>query len=99
MNLDKLLIEASTPELLEEEFNRYKKIKTDGLISPPKVNIQVGVDGVSWEGFEKDIKNQCLYISNRIKNGTYFFNPFREVPISKKKTYKNRKKENRAMKG
>lgn len=84
MNLDKLLIDVSTPELLEEEFNRYKKIKTDELISPPKVNIQVGVDGVSWEGFEKDIKNQCLYISNRIKNGTYFFNPFREVPIAKK---------------
>lgn len=89
MNLDELLIKESTPELLEEEYYLYKKLKTDELTRPPKVNIQVGVDGINWKNFEMSIKLESLHISKRLRNGTYFFQPFREIPIVKEPNSKN----------
>lgn len=83
MKLDNILTETSTPQLLREEFYTYKKIKTDELANPPRINIQVGVDGISWEGFEKNIENECIHISERVKRGTYFFQPFREIEVAK----------------
>ncbi|MGM7634558.1 reverse transcriptase domain-containing protein [Bacillus sp. Hm123] len=83
MKVDQQLLSLSMPGLLEEEFYLYKKIKTDDLLIPPKIKIQVGADGVKWESFEENIKQECLHISNRVRKGSYFFKPFREVEIPK----------------
>jgi RNA-directed DNA polymerase len=42
-----------------------------------------GVDGISIEDFEKDLKNNLYKIWNRMSSGTYFPQPVREVLIPK----------------
>ncbi|MGI5143029.1 hypothetical protein [Streptomyces sp. CA-106110] len=43
-----------------------------------------GVDAVSMEEFEKDLKNNLYRIWNRLSSGTYFPPPVRAVEIPKK---------------
>jgi len=80
--LEEQLISACTTEQLKEEFFKYKKSKTDPL-NPRKINVPMGVDGVSWKAFERDLDHQVYAISERVRNGSYFFSPFREVVIPK----------------
>ena len=42
-----------------------------------------GVDGVSIEAFEKDLKNNLYKVWNRMSSGTYFPPPVRAVEIPK----------------
>ena len=42
-----------------------------------------GVDGVSIEDFERDLKGNLYKIWNRMSSGTYFAEPVREVLIPK----------------
>ncbi len=42
-----------------------------------------GVDRVSLEGFEKDLKGNLYKIWNRLSSGSYFPPPVRSVEISK----------------
>lgn len=79
MTLDRKLIQSSTPDDIVEQFNLYKTLKTDDIDGKTKVKIEMGVDGVYWETFEKNIQNVANDMSVRIANGTYFFHPFREV--------------------
>ena len=44
---------------------------------------RAGVDGVSIEDFEKDLKNNLYKIWNRMSSGTYFPPPVRAVEIPK----------------
>lgn len=82
-NLDEQLKKLATPENVKNEYFLYKAIKTDRLITPHKVNVPIGCDGVTYVDFEKQLDIQSEQIANRLKNGTYFFFPFREVEISK----------------
>jgi RNA-directed DNA polymerase len=59
-------------QLVWEAFKRVKANKG-----------AAGVDGVSIEGFEKDLKNQLYKIWNRLSSGTYFPPPVRAVEIPK----------------
>ena len=43
-----------------------------------------GVDGVTIEQFEKDLKSNLYKIWNRMSSGSYFPPPVRAVPIPKK---------------
>jgi RNA-directed DNA polymerase len=43
-----------------------------------------GIDGVTLEGFEKDLKNNLYKIWNRLSSGTYFPPPIKAVNIPKK---------------
>ena len=43
-----------------------------------------GVDGVTIEDFEKDLKNNLYKVWNRMSSGTYFPPPFAAVSIPKK---------------
>src|SRR4051812_23234676 len=42
-----------------------------------------GVDGVSIEAFEKDLKNNLYKVWNRMSSGTYFPPDVKAVPIPK----------------
>jgi len=42
-----------------------------------------GVDGVSVEGFEKDLQGNLYMVWNRLSSGTYFPPPVRAVQIPK----------------
>ena len=42
-----------------------------------------GVDGVSIEAFEKDLKNNLFKVWNRMSSGTYFPPDVKAVPIPK----------------
>ena len=42
-----------------------------------------GVDGITIDDFEKDLKNSLYKIWNRMSSGTYFPKPVREVTIPK----------------
>ena len=59
-------------QLVWEAFKRVKANKG-----------AAGVDGVSIEDFEKDLKNQLYKIWNRLSSGTYFPPPVRAVEIPK----------------
>jgi RNA-directed DNA polymerase len=58
-------------QLVWEAFKRVKANKG-----------AAGVDGVSIEEFEKDLKNQLYKIWNRLSSGTYFPPPVRAVESS-----------------
>lgn len=59
-----------------EVWRAYQKVKDNKGAA--------GVDRVSLEGFEKDLKNQLYQIWNRMSSGSYFPPPVRAVPIPKK---------------
>ena len=42
-----------------------------------------GIDGITIEDFERDLKNNLYKIWNRMSSGTYFPQPVREVIIPK----------------
>jgi RNA-directed DNA polymerase len=58
-----------------EVWEAYQKVKANRGAS--------GVDGVSLEEFEKDLKNNLYRIWNRMSSGSYFPPPVRVVPIPK----------------
>jgi RNA-directed DNA polymerase len=58
-----------------EVWEAYQKVKANKGAS--------GVDGVTIETFEKDLKNNLYRIWNRMSSGTYFPPPVRAVPIPK----------------
>lgn len=43
----------------------------------------MGVDGVDFQNFERNLDKFAYSICNRIRNGRYFFSPFLEVAVSK----------------
>jgi RNA-directed DNA polymerase len=82
-SLDKVLLEHATKENIMQIYYEYKSSKTDSFYNPPRVKIQMGVDGVNWEAFSRNLDINCQNISNRIVTGKYFFKPFRELEIPK----------------
>jgi RNA-directed DNA polymerase len=57
-------------------WNAYKKVKAN--------HGAAGVDGVSIEEFEKDLKDNLYKLWNRMASGTYFPPAVKAVPIPKK---------------
>ena len=43
-----------------------------------------GIDGMSWEDLDKDLKSQLYKLWNRLSSGSYFPPPVKEVEIAKK---------------
>lgn len=83
MNLDKELIKQCNADNIKKLFNSYKLSKTDSLSKTPTVTVPMGIDGVKWEHFEKDLNNRSNSICKKLKNGKYKFKPFREEIKSK----------------
>jgi RNA-directed DNA polymerase len=79
--LDECLLDNFTEENVKTCFRDFKNSKYDVFIK--EVKIQMGVDGITWETFEKELENNSNHICKRVKNGKYLFSPFREVEISK----------------
>ena len=59
-----------------EVLNAYKAVKANKGAG--------GVDGVEFEGFDKDWKNRLYRLWNRMASGSYFPKPVRGVEIPKK---------------
>jgi RNA-directed DNA polymerase len=57
-------------------WNAYKKVKAN--------RGSAGIDGVSIEEFEKDLKNNLYKLWNRMASGSYFPPAVKAVPIPKK---------------
>ena len=57
-------------------WNAYKKVKAN--------HGAAGVDGVSIEEFDKDIKDNLYKLWNRMASGTYFPPAVKAVPIPKR---------------
>jgi RNA-directed DNA polymerase len=57
-------------------WNAYKKVKANRGAA--------GIDGVSIEEFEKDLKNNLYKLWNRMSSGSYFPPTVKAVPIPKK---------------
>lgn len=85
--IDQILDEAFTPERIVAAFLAYKRDKWDHLsgmdIDNAVINIRLGVDGVTWEAFEKQLSRNASNISRRIREGKYLFHPFREIDVLK----------------
>jgi len=85
-DIDQILDGAFTPERVAQAFYDYKRAKWDhfsGLDDDADIEIPLGVDGVKWQGFEKQLWRNARNISRRIHEGTYLFHPFREVNVRK----------------
>ncbi len=83
-NLDDVLKEFATLENIRQIYLEYEQAKTDTMYFPPKVKVQMGVDGIDWKSFRANLDHHCKSIADRIISGKYFFKPFREVAIQKK---------------
>lgn len=85
-NIDIILENKFTPERIIEAFYDYKRSKWDHFSDPdtPEINVPMGADGIKYEAFEKQIDRNAKNISNRVRNDSYVFYPFREVDKPKK---------------
>ena len=67
----------------DKPFNISKQLVLEAFKRVKANKGAAGVDGVSIEDFEKDLKNQLYKIWNRLSSGTYFPPPVRAVEIPK----------------
>ncbi|WP_298908988.1 reverse transcriptase domain-containing protein [uncultured Nostoc sp.] len=81
-NLDDLLTEYFQPEKLKAAFKAYEQQKTD-FFQQGEPKVQMGVDGISYQTFKKELDLRCQVLSNRLFKGTYQFYTFREIEIPK----------------
>jgi len=83
--IDDMLIAAFTVERVKAAFYDYKYAKWDHFsdTAEPSILIPMGVDGVSFEAFERQLERHARNISRRVSEGNYLFQPFREVEIEK----------------
>ena len=79
--MDDKIQAAYTPECFIETFKTYKEAKTD--IYTKIVKIPMGVDGVDWKDFERNINAIAEHVCKRAREGRHFFSPFREIEIPK----------------
>jgi RNA-directed DNA polymerase len=64
--------EISQQQVLEA----YKRVKAN--------HGAAGIDGITFEAYEKDLKNNLYKLWNRMSSGTYFPKPVKGVEIPKK---------------
>jgi len=81
MSLDDVLLKRFTVEEFSREFLLYKALKTD--IYTKNVLIPMGVDGVDYENFDKNLRYYAEKACKRVHEGKYFFSPFRELDVPK----------------
>ncbi len=81
-SLDDILTEYFQPERLKAAFEAYEKQKID-FFQQGEPKVQMGIDGISYQTFKKELDLRCQLLSNRLLKGTYQFYTFREVEISK----------------
>ncbi|WP_045144709.1 reverse transcriptase domain-containing protein [Clostridium butyricum] len=81
MNLDEKLFEIFTEENFKQEFLNYKIEKTDQYTN--SILIPMGTDGVDWMTFEKNLDKLAEHTCKRVREGQYFFLPFREKEVPK----------------
>lgn len=65
-------------------FNISKRLVWESYLEVQANKGAAGVDGVSLEEFEQDLKNNLYKIWNRMSTGSYFPPPVKAVPIPKK---------------
>ena len=84
-NIDDYLNAAFTPDNVIRAFFEYKYAKWDHFseIHSPKINIPIGADGITYEGFENQLTRNARNICRRINSNSYIFYPFREVEKEK----------------
>jgi group II intron reverse transcriptase/maturase len=71
------------PRLEEKPFRISKRAVWEAYQKVKANEGAPGVDGVTLEEFEKDLKSNLYKIWNRMSSGTYFPPPVRAVPIPK----------------
>jgi len=74
---------VSTTSPTDKPFHISKQLVWEAFKRVKANKGAAGVDGVSIEDFEKDLKNQLYKIWNRLSSGTYFPPPVRAVEIPK----------------
>jgi RNA-directed DNA polymerase len=74
---------VSTTSPTDKPFNISKRLVWEAFKRVKANKGAAGVDGVSIEDFEKDLKNQLYKIWNRLSSGTYFPPAVRAVEIPK----------------
>jgi RNA-directed DNA polymerase len=74
---------VSTTSPMNKSFSISKRLVWEAFKRVKANKGAAGVDGVSIEDFEKDLKNQLYKIWNRLSSGTYFPPPVRAVEIPK----------------
>jgi RNA-directed DNA polymerase len=79
--LDDKLIEGFSVDNFVNQYKAYKVNKTD--IYTGKIKIQMGVDGVDYKDFEKNLDKFAEHTCKRVIKGRYFFSPFREHEVPK----------------
>ncbi|MBD2254161.1 reverse transcriptase domain-containing protein [Nostoc parmelioides] len=80
--LDDILTEYFQPEKLKAAFEAYERQKTD-FLQQGEPKVQMGVDGISYQTFKKELDLRCQLLSSRLLKGTYQFYSFREIEIPK----------------
>ncbi|QIR40295.1 hypothetical protein HCG51_28665 [Tolypothrix sp. PCC 7910] len=80
--LDELLTEYFQPEKLKAAFEAYERQKTD-FLQQGEPKVQMGVDGISYQTFKKELDLRCQLLSNRLLKGTYQFYTFRQIEKDK----------------
>lgn len=79
--LDKKILDSFTEENFERAYNSYKISKTD--IYRDKLLIPMGVDGLDWQNFERNINQIARHACKRAISNQYYFSPFRELEVPK----------------
>ncbi|MEH2258756.1 reverse transcriptase domain-containing protein [Nostoc sp.] len=80
--MDDLLTEYFQSEKLKAAFEAYERQKTD-FLQQGEPKVQMGVDGISYQTFKKELDLRCQFLSNRLLQGTYQFYTFREIEKDK----------------
>ena len=86
--IDQYLDQAFTEENVKQVFLDYLEAKWDQFSNPnkPKIKLQFGADGVTYQSFYKQLDRHTRNICRRIQEGSYYFYPFREENKEKKPT-------------
>ena len=71
------------PESSGKPFDISKRDVWDAWLKVKENQGAPGVDGQSIADFEKDLKNNCYKVWNRMSSGSYFPPPVRAVDIAK----------------
>jgi len=69
-------VEKTVPITFKMVVDAYQKVRKGGKAA--------GIDGMSWETFDKDVTKQLYVIWNRLASGSYHPQAVREVEIPKK---------------
>src|SRR3990172_1119032 len=69
-------VEKTVPITFKMVVDAYQKVRKGGKAA--------GIDGMSWETFDKDVTRQLYVIWNRMASGSYYPQAVREVEIPKK---------------